>query len=292
MVTRGHVYLRDAHKTPQFWLIWAVLCLNVSAGIGVIGMASPMLQEIFGGALIGQHDVSFAQLSDEQRRLTATIAAGFAGLLSVFNIGGRIFWASASDYIGRRATYYTFFLLGVTLYAASPSLADAGDKALFVLAFGVILSMYGGGFAAVPAYLVDIFGTRFVGAIHGRLLTAWSAAGIVGPVVVNYIREFEIKAGVPHDSVYDVTMYVLASMLLAGVVCNYLVRPLAGKWFIKDENPSVLQAGARWWSPAIASAQIGQWRLDTTSILAWLAVGIPICWGAWITLSRALVLFQ
>jgi hypothetical protein len=153
--------------------------------------------------------------------------------------------------------------------------------------------MYGGGFAAVPAYLADIFGTRFVGAIHGRLLTAWSAAGIVGPVVVNYIREFEIKAGVPRESVYDVTMYVLASMLLAGVVCNYLVRPLAEKWLIKDENPSVLQAGASWWiSPAIASVQIGQWRLDTTSILAWLAVGIPICWGAGITLSRALVLFQ
>jgi MFS family permease len=293
MVTRGHVHLRDAHKTPQFWLIWAVLCLNVSAGIGVIEMASPMLQEIFGGELIGLPDVSFAQLSEEHRRAAATIAAGFAGLLSIFNIGGRIFWSSASDFVGRKAAYYTFFLLGVALYAAAPSLARAGDKALFVLAFGVILSMYGGGFAAVPAYLADIFGTRFVGAIHGRLLTAWSAAGIVGPVVVNYIREFEIKAGVPRESVYDVTMYVLASMLLAGVVCNYLVRPLAEKWLIKDENPSVLQAGASWWiSPAIASAQIGQWRLDTTSILAWLAVGIPICWGAGITLSRALVLFQ
>jgi MFS family permease len=293
MVTRGHVYLRDAHKTPQFWLIWAVLCLNVSAGIGVIEMASPMLQEIFGGALIGLPDVSFAQLSEEHRRATATIAAGFAGLLSLFNIGGRIFWSSASDFVGRKATYCTFFLLGVALYAAAPSLARAGDKALFVLAFSVILSMYGGGFAAVPAYLADIFGTRFVGAIHGRLLTAWSAAGIIGPVVVNYIREFEIKAGVPRESVYDVTMYVLASMLLAGVVCNYLVRPVAEKWLIKDENPSVLQAGASWWiSPAIASAQIGQWRLDTTSILAWLAVGIPICWGAGNTLSRALVLFQ
>jgi len=208
MITQRHVHLRDAHKTAQFWLIWAVLMLNVSAGIGVIGMASPMLQEIFGGSLIGHPDLGFTQLNDEQRRMIATIAAGFAGLLSLFNIGGRIFWASMSDYLGRKATYYTFFLLGIVLYASAPWLAHAGNKALFVLAFGIILSMYGGGFATIPAYLADVFGTQFVGAIHGRLLTAWSTAGIVGPVVVNYIREFEIKAGVARDSVYDVTMYL------------------------------------------------------------------------------------
>jgi len=261
MITHGHVHLRDAHKTPQFWLIWAVLCLNVSAGIGVIGMASPMLQEIFGGALIGHPDLALAQLSDAQRRMTATIAAGFAGLLSLFNIGGRIFWASMSDCMGRKATYCTFFLLGIALYAVTPWLAHAGNTALFVLAFGVILSMYGGGFATVPAYLADVFGTRFVGAIHGRLLTAWSAAGVVGPMVVNYIREFEIKAGVPRESVYDVTMYVLAAMLLAGVVSNYLVKPLAEKWFIKDEEPAALprsvQPGV---VAATAPARIGQWR--------------------------------
>src|SRR4029078_6838771 len=242
MVTRGHVSLRDAHKTPQFWLIWAVLCLNVSAGIGVIEMASPMLQEIFGGTLIGLPDVSFAQLSEEHRRATATIAAGFAGLLSLFNIGGRIFWSSASDFVGRKATYCTFFLLGVALYAAAPSLARAGDRALFVLAFGVILSMYGGGFAAVPAYLADIFGTRFVGAIHGRLLTAWSTAGIAVPVVVNYIREAQLNAGVPRELVYDFTMYILAGMLVVGFLCNFLVRPLASHWFMKPEEVAKLQA--------------------------------------------------
>jgi MFS family permease len=293
MITHGHVHLRDAHKTTQFWLIWAVLCLNVSAGIGVIGMASPMLQEIFAGSLIGHPDVGFTQLSDEQRRMVATIAAGFAGLLSLFNIGGRIFWASLSDYMGRKATYYTFFLLGIVLYAAVPSLAHAGNKALFVLAFGIILSMYGGGFATVPAYLADVFGTQFVGAIHGRLLTAWSTAGIVGPVVVNYIREFEIKAGVPRDSVYDVTMYVLAAMLVGGFVCNYLIKPLADKWYMKDEEVAALQAKTQAVeAAAIGTMGIGRWQLDTTAIFAWLAVGIPIAWGIWITLSNALVLFR
>src|SRR5580704_9500593 len=213
MITPHQVHLLDAHKTAQFWLIWAVLCLNVSAGIGVIGMASPMLQEIFGGSLIGHPELSFLQLDGSQKAAIAAIAAGFTGLLSLFNIGGRFFWASLSDYIGRKNTYYTFFLLGIALYAAAPWAAHAGSRGLFVLFFCIILSMYGGGFATVPAYLADIFGTQFVGAIHGRLLTAWSTAGIVGPVVVNYIREFEIAAGVPRDHVYDVTMYVLAGML-------------------------------------------------------------------------------
>ena len=199
MITQHNVDLKDAHKTPQFWLIWAVLCLNVSAGIGVIGMASPMLQEIFGGKLIGHPELGFSALSADQKVTIAAIAAGFAGLLSLFNIGGRFFWASLSDYIGRKNTYYCFFILGIVLYASAPMVAQIGSKGLFVLAFGIILSMYGGGFATVPAYLADMFGTQFVGAIHGRLLTAWSTAGIIGPVVVNYIREFQLAAGVPRD---------------------------------------------------------------------------------------------
>jgi len=293
MMTHGHVHLRDAHKTAQFWLIWAVLFLNVSAGIGVIGMASPMLQEIFAGSLIGHPDIGFTHLSDEQRRMVATIAAGFTGLLSLFNIGGRIFWASMSDYLGRKATYYTFFLLGIVLYASAPTLAHSGNTALFVLAFGIILSMYGGGFATVPAYLADVFGTQFVGAIHGRLLTAWSAAGIMGPIIVNYIRQFELEAGVPRNSVYDVTMYVLAALLVGGFVCNYLVKPLADKWFMKDEEVAALQAQSQAAAGATrGSMGIGEWRLDATSILAWLAVGLPIAWGVWITLSNALVLFR
>ena len=293
MITNRHVHLKDAHKTAQFWLIWAVLCLNVSAGIGVIGMASPMLQEIFGGALIGHPDISFTQLNDEQRRMVATTAAGFAGLLSLFNIGGRFVWASMSDYIGRKMTYSTLFALGIVLYASSPWLAHAGNTALFVLAFCIILSMYGGGFATVPAYLADIFGTQFVGAIHGRLLTAWSTAGIIGPVVVNYIREFEISIGVSRDSVYDVTMYVLAGMLVLGFLCNFLVKPLSDKWFMSDAEVAALQARSRGSMPSTTgSTGIGTWKLDATSAFAWLAVGIPIAWGVWITLESTFVLFR
>jgi len=291
MITRGQVHLRDAHKTPQFWLIWAVLCLNVSAGIGVLGMASPMLQEIFGGALIGQPDVKFTDLGDDQRKAVATIAAAFTGLLSLFNIGGRFFWASMSDKIGRKMTYYTFFVLGIALYASAPWAAHAGNKALFVLFFGIILSMYGGGFATVPAYLADIFGTQFVGAIHGRLLTAWSTAGIIGPVVVNYIREAEIAAGVPRNDVYDVTMYILAGMLVLGFICNFFVRPLSERWFMKEEELLDLRAKAQQGAVA-GSMGIGAWRLDAMSMLAWLAVGIPIAWGVWVTLSNALTLFR
>ncbi|MBV9630142.1 MAG: OFA family MFS transporter [Xanthobacteraceae bacterium] len=292
MITQHQVHLHDAHKTKQFWLIWAVLCLNVSAGIGVIGMASPMLQEIFGGSLIGQPGVGFTQLTPEQRTLVATIAAGFTGLLSLFNIGGRFFWASLSDYIGRKNTYYTFFLLGILMYALAPWAAHSGNKALFVAFFCIILSMYGGGFATVPAYLADIFGTQFVGAIHGRLLTAWSTAGIVGPVVVNYIREFEISAGVPRDHVYDVTMYVLAGMLVAGLICNFLVKPLADKWFMKPEEVAALQAKTASGGATTGSFGIGRGGLDPKAALFWCFVGIPIAWGVWITLKNAIVIFQ
>lgn len=292
MITHKHVHLRNAHKTPQFWLIWAVLCLNVSAGIGVIGMASPMLQEIFAGSLIGLPEVSFSQLDAAQKAQIATIAAGFAGLLSLFNIGGRFFWASLSDRIGRKNTYYTFFVLGIVLYALAPTLADMGSKALFVLAFGVILSMYGGGFATIPAYLADIFGTQFVGAIHGRLLTAWATAGIVGPVVVNYIREAQIAAGVaPGPALYTGTMYILAGMLALGLVANALVRPLSDKWFMSDEEVASLQAKsvAASIGPS-GSFGIGKGGLDGKAALAWAVVGIPLLWGVWVTLKSTFAL--
>ena len=293
MITTRHVHLRDAHKTKQFWLIWAVLCLNVSAGIGVIGMASPMLQEIFAGKLIGLPDVSFTQLDTGQKTAIASIAAGFAGLISLFNIGGRFFWASLSDRIGRKATYFTFFALGIVLYALAPTAAHMGSQALFVAIFCVILSMYGGGFATVPAYLADIFGTQFVGAIHGRLLTAWATAGIVGPVVVNYIREFQINAGVPRDQVYDRTMYILAGMLALGFIANFFIRPLASKWFMSDAEVAALQAKTKTVDAgATGSFGIGHGGLDAKAALAWAAVGIPILWGVWVTVQQAVVLFR
>ena len=293
MISQHHVHLDNAHKTPQFWLIWWVLCLNVSAGIGVIGMASPMLQEIFAGKLIGLPYLTFGQLSVEQKTLIAGIAAGFAGLLSLFNIGGRFFWASLSDYIGRKNTYYTFFLLGIALYALAPTFANMGSKALFVLGFGIILSMYGGGFATVPAYLADMFGTQFVGAIHGRLLTAWSTAGIIGPVVVNYLREFQLAAGVPRDKLYDSTMYVLCAMLVAGLICNYLIKPVNPKWYMSEAEVAKLQAASAKSQAGVqhGSFGIGKGGLDGKAALFWLFVGIPLAWGVWKTLLSAAKIF-
>jgi MFS family permease len=293
MISEHHVHLDNAHKTPQFWLIWWALCLNVSAGIGVIGMASPMLQEIFAGKLIGLPGLTFGQLSVEQKTAIAAIAAGFAGLLSLFNIGGRFFWASLSDYIGRKNTYYTFFLLGIALYASAPTFAVMGSKLFFVLAFCIILSMYGGGFSTVPAYLADMFGTQFVGAIHGRLLTAWSTAGIIGPVVVNYIREFQLAAGVPRDQLYNTTMYVLCAMLIAGLICNYLVKPVDPKWNMSPQELAKLQAANTRKEAAIqhGSFGIGKGGLDWRAALFWAFVGIPLAWGVWKTLVSAAKIF-
>ncbi len=293
MISTNNVHLRDAHKTPQFWLIWGVLCLNVSAGIGVIGMASPMLQEIFAGKLIGFPNLGFNALSVEQKAAIAAIAAGFAGLLSLFNIGGRVFWASLSDYIGRKNTYFCFFLLGIALYALAPTFANMGSKALFVGAFCIILSMYGGGFATVPAYLADMFGTQFVGAIHGRLLTAWSTAGIVGPVVVNYIREFQLAAGVPRDKLYDTTMYILCAMLIGGLICNYLIKPVDHKWHMSTDEVAKLQAASAKSEAAIqhGSFGIGKGGLDARAALFWAFVGIPLAWGVWKTLESAIKIF-
>ena len=212
LVTEAHVAVDVAWKTRQFWLLWTVLCMNVTAGIGVLGQASPMIQEIFSG------------------RVTAEAAGSFVGLLSLFNMGGRFVWASVSDYIGRRNTYIVFFGLGILLYSSVPTIGHIGSIPLFVAAFAVILSMYGGGFATIPAYLRDIFGTMHVGAIHGRLLTAWSVAGVLGPVLVNYIRQYQIDSGVPKAQAYSVTMYIMCALLLVGLLCNLGMRAVSDKY--------------------------------------------------------------
>ena len=293
LITQRQVHLDKAWKTPQFWQIWGVLCLNVSAGIGVIGMASPMLQEVFAGKLLGV-DVAFNDLNGDQKAKIATIAAGFTGLLSLFNIAGRFFWASLSDKLGRKITYFTFFTLGIVLYASVPTLGHAGQVALFVAAFGIILSMYGGGFATVPAYLADIFGTQMVGAIHGRLLTAWSAAGIIGPVLINYIREFQLAHGVSKALAYDITMYILVGLLVLGLICNWLVKPVAEKNYMTEAELAAELKKAHESAitvPASASSQPAA-GMSGTLVVAWLFVGIPILWGARITLEKALVLFK
>jgi MFS family permease len=217
LITTQNVFVYDALKTPQFWLIWSVLCLNVTAGIGVLGQASAMSQEMFKG------------------QVTAVAASGFVGLFSLFNMGGRFVWSSTSDYIGRKNTYFVFFALGTLLYALVPTSGAIGSVGLFVVCYALIFSMYGGGFATVPAYLRDMFGTRYVGAIHGLLLTAWSAAGIFGPVLVNYIREYNVTHGVPPAQAYNTTMYIMAGLLVVGFICNACVRAVNERHYMRDE---------------------------------------------------------
>jgi MFS family permease len=206
LMTNNDVFVYEAIKTPQFWLIWIVLFCNTTAGIGVLGQASAMSQEMFPG------------------HITAVAAAGLVGLMSLFNMGGRFSWASLSDFIGRKNTYFVYMVLGFALYVTVPYAGASGNVVLFVLCFLIIVSMYGGGFSTVPAYLRDMFGTRYVGAIHGILLTAWSMAGIAGPVLINYIREYNVTHGVPKAQAYNTTMYIMAGLLVVGFLANLCVR--------------------------------------------------------------------
>lgn len=286
MITHGHVHVRKVWGIPQFWLVWMVLTMNVSAGIGVIGMASPMLQEVFGGSLIGVAK-KFGELDKAQLTAIAGVAAGFTALLSLFNIGGRFVWASLSDKLGRKLTYVVFFVLGGALYFSIPGSAAAGSKLLFVAAFCVILSMYGGGFSTVPAYLADLFGTQMVGAIHGRLLTAWATAGILGPVVVNYMRDYQLGLGLPREQVYNQTMYILVGMLMIGLVCNLLIRPVADKHFMSEAELAEEKRLAHDKAAATAAGPVTMSFHKTPVFLvaaAWIAVGIPLAWGVYRTL--------
>lgn len=293
MIATKHVHLNKAHKTPQFWLIWFVLCMNVSACIGILGAASPMLQETFGGALVGQPELGFADVKSnaDLTAAAAVIGAGFVGLISVFNIFGRIGWASSSDKLGRKRTYYIFFVLGAFLYCSAAYVAGFKSLALFVACFCIISSMYGGGFATIPAYLADMFGTQFVGAIHGRLLTAWSTAGIVGPVVVNYMHDTRLEAGVPFDQIYAPIMLVLAAMMVVGFVANMLIKPVDEKYFMTDaELDAVRRDGHE--KPTEAVKAVAADKSSFVMLLAWSAVGIPIVYGIWSTAQKAWSFFS
>lgn len=219
------VHVDRAIRTRPFWLLWLVLCLNVTAGIGVLGQASPMIQEMFPGVI------------------TASAAAGFVGLLSLANMGGRFVWSSLSDHLGRRRTYMVYFALGALLYASVPGTGRLGNVLLFVLCYVVIMSMYGGGFATIPAYLRDRFGVMHVGAIHGRLLTAWSLAGVAGPVLVNYIREYQVSHGVAKANAYSLTMYLMAGLLVIGFLCNWFVGPVDPSYHFTTELEVPRRAG-------------------------------------------------
>lgn len=295
MISSKHVHLKDAHKTPQFWLLWLVLCMNVSAGIGIIGAASPMLQETFGGDLVGSAGLGYGDMKKDAAlaAAAAAVGAGFVGLISLFNIFGRFVWASSSDKLGRKATYFIFFTLGAALYVLASYGADVKSLAIFVACFCIIASMYGGGFATIPAYLADMFGTQFVGAIHGRLLTAWSTAGIVGPVIVNYLHDTRAGSGVAADQIYAPIFYILAGMLAVGFVANLLVRPVDPKWHMSDADVSAEQAKLRpvGVSATSGSFGIGKGGLDTKALPFWLLVGVPLAWGVWKTVQKAVGLF-
>jgi MFS family permease len=274
LITTHHVDIDEALKTPQFYQLWLVLCLNVSAGIGVLGVASTMMSEIFGTTLPGIVDGAFA--------------ATYVSMISVFNMLGRFFWASSSDYIGRKNTYWIFFALGIVLYCSVPFAASQVSAqpsvvwlVLFYAATMLIFTMYGGGFSTIPAYLADVFGTRFVGGIHGRLLTAWSTAGVVGPLAITSLRQHSLENAIaklaekvdpaafqqrfgasldqldqlvaaqtvtigrlmelvpagtvdPTPGLYNSTMYLMAVLLAVGLVCNALMRPVAEKHYLKQ----------------------------------------------------------
>jgi MFS family permease len=275
MVTSNNVTAKRALGTPQFWLLWLVLCLNVTAGIGVLGQASPMIQEMFPGVI------------------SVSAAAGFVGLLSLANMGGRFIWSSLSDRIGRKTVYAIFFLLGASLYALVPVTGRAGNVALFVAGYVVIMSMYGGGFATIPAFLRDMFGTIQVGAIHGRLLTAWSTAGVLGPVLVNYIREYEIGRGVPKADAYTVTMRIMAALLLVGFVCNALIRPVHARFAERDDGISSddkRTGSTRLPGSAVTASLPG--GSGVKLLLAWTVVGVPLVWGVSQVLKKSLDLFR
>jgi MFS family permease len=296
MISSKHVHLDNAHKTPQFWLLWLVLCMNVSAGIGIIGAASPMLQETFGGSLVGQAELGYEGIkaNDELLKRAVEIGAGFVGLISLLNIFGRIAWASSSDKLGRKQTYFIFFTLGAALYVLASFAADWKAVATFVGAICIIASMYGGGFATIPAYLADIFGTQFVGAIHGRLLTAWSMAGLLGPLLVNYLQTSAKNAGTPLDQIYGPIFYILAALLIVGFVANLLIRPVNPKWHMTDAELAAERAKLHEKTDIAATGSfgIGKGGLDAKAAAFWLFVGIPLAWGVSKTVEKALVLFH
>jgi MFS family permease len=208
MITNLHFTRNAALQTVQFYLLWGILFINVTAGIGILAQASPMMQDMF--------------------QKTALQAAAVVSIMSLFNAGGRFIWASFSDIIGRRSTYVTFFVTQVILFLLMPGFAGRGEWLLFEAALFVVLTMYGGGFATIPAFLADMFGAQNVGAIHGVLLTAWSAAAIVGPVIITELSnraKASLAPGASRIHIYDQPLQVLAALLAVGFVLTILVRP-------------------------------------------------------------------
>ncbi|UJA18788.1 OFA family MFS transporter [Thermoleophilia bacterium SCSIO 60948] len=238
MQTSHDVSASSALKTPQFWLLWTVLFCNVTAGIGIIEQAEPMISDFF-------------------PEVAAAAAAGYVGLLSLANMAGRFAWSATSDRVGRKPIYMLYLGAGAGLYLF---LAAAGSSALalFVLASAIIISFYGGGFATIPAYLKDLFGGAQVGAIHGRLLTAWSAAGVAGPLIVNLVVDSQEAAGAKGADLYQLSLYIMVGVLIVGFIANLMVRPVKERFWMeraKDERGSESESDESKGQPRVGRPQ-------------------------------------
>lgn len=276
LVTTESVSANNAVRTPQFWLLWIVLFCNVTAGIGILEQAAPMIQDFF--------------REGEESSVAAAAAAGFVGFLSLCNMAGRFIWSSTSDVVGRKNIYMLYLGLGIVLYVTL-ALGGSTSTVLFVVLAGGILSFYGGGFATIPAYLRDLFGTFQVGAIHGRLLTAWSAAGVAGPLIINGFLDARGEPGALTAADYRPALLTMVGVLVVGFVANLLVRPVASRFHEpKDEGSRTKPT-----DPAVATAPAGD---DTTAegvtplaVVAWLVVGVPLAYGVYETVVKAAALF-
>jgi MFS family permease len=247
LITTGNVTATNAIKTPQFWLLWTVLFCNVTAGIGILEQAAPMIQDFFSS-------------------VSAAAAAGFVGVLSLCNMSGRFGWSSTSDIIGRKPTYMGYLGIGAVLYLLLATVGTA-SVALFVLFTGIILSFYGGGFATVPAYLKDLFGTIEVGAIHGRLLTAWSAAGIAGPLIVNGLADIQESNGKSGADLYTLSLLIMVGVLVIGFIANLMIRPVDER-FHEPEREAATEHDRRFvrdGAPATAAPATGTSTMTTGS---------------------------
>ena len=276
MQTDKHVSAKNAIRTPQFWFLWIVLFTNVTAGIGILENASPMIQDYFA-------------------QITPASAAGFVGLLSLANMAGRFVWSSTSDITGRKAIYIVYLGVGLGLYLLVASMGDS-SLILFILATFVILSFYGGGFATIPAYLKDIFGSMQVGAIHGRLLTAWSAAGIAGALIINTVLENRREAGASGPGMYQLSLFIMVGVLAVGFIANALMRPVDSKYHATGEEVAELSAPIQ---AADSSGVMLETRVNENGTLHRMAavvltgiVVVGLAYGLFETIVKSLALFN
>ena len=271
LVTTASVSAGNAIRTPQFWLLWVVLFCNVTAGIGILEQASSMIQDFF--------------REGADSTVSAAAAAGFVGFLSLCNMAGRFVWSSTSDVVGRKNIYVLYLGVGVVLYLTL-ALGGSGSTLLFVVLAGLVLSFYGGGFATIPAYLRDLFGTFQVGAIHGRLLTAWAAAGVAGPLIVNGFLDARGEPGALTAADYRPALLTMVGLLAVGFVANLLVRPVAARFHEPDRTEPVAADAPR--------ADVQDSTADGVSplaVVAWLVVGVPLLYGVYETVVKAADLF-